>query len=394
MKNVIAVALALIILLSAGCWDMREINEIGFVMAVGVDRADDTGQFTVTVQIANPSAEGSKTEKAAKQSVWVASADGPSIFEAIRKLVRISSKRIVWAHNNVVIIGEPLARDGITPVIDFFTHNPELRMKTGLVVARGNAGDYLYAKAGMEDIPGVSMSEMGRYRSLIAETVESDLLRVSYDYNNEYSEPLISGVSLKKVIITPENGKASSETEIIELSGAAVFKKNKMTGWLTPEETRGLAWVRNETRNTVVTVTDPEHENRSVSVETRGVKSKIYSQVEGGVPYITIAVSGAGNIVEEDGHTTLDIEEMKDHIEGLISEKIAGEIETSIYKIQKEYNSDVLHFSRAINVQNDEEWDSEIKDNWQGIFPQIPVTVLVDINIKTSTLYQEPRKKI
>ena len=37
-------------------------------------------------------------------------------------------------------------------------------------------------------------------------------------------------------------------------------------------------------------------------------------------------------------------------------------------------------------------WKAGLKDNWQEIFPQIPVTVSVEINIKTSTLNQEPNK--
>jgi len=393
MRNVVVVTLMLSILLLTGCWDMREIDEIGFVMAIGIDKAGELGQYTVTVQIANPSAGGPENGTT-KEAVWVATADGSSVFDAIRKLVRISSKRIVWAHNNVIIIGESLARESITPVIDFFTHNPELRMKTNLVIANGNAKEYLYSKAGMEQIPGMSLSEIIRYQSLTAESITSDMLRVAYDYNNQYLEPLISAVSLKRVVTTMKDGKAQGESETINLSGAAVFKNNKMVGWLSPEETRGVAWVLNETRDTVVTVSDSEHENKSVSVETHNVKSKITAQVEDGVPYITIKISGAGSIVEEDGSTELTIDEIKDELEDLINGKIVDEIVTSINKLQKEYNSDVLNFAKIIHAQNNKKWEEEIKDNWQDIFPQISVIVSADININTSTLYQEPRKTV
>ncbi len=142
MKKIRTVFLLLIILISPGllngCYDLREINELGFVTAVGIDKADSPNRFIVTVQIANPSS-GSDDKGSMKNEVWIGTAEGKSIFDAVRKLTGISSKRIMWAHNNVVIIGESLAREGIIPVIDYFTHNLELRMKVGLVVSEGDA---------------------------------------------------------------------------------------------------------------------------------------------------------------------------------------------------------------------------------------------------------------
>jgi spore germination protein KC len=223
--------------------------------------------------------------------------------------------------------------------------------------------------------------------------VESHLLEVSAGLKNEYSNLLITGISLKKSLIPSgdgENKEKSSET--IELAGVAVFKKDKMLGWLSPEESRGVSWILNQTKNTVVAVTDPEHGNKSVSVETGSVKAKIKTQVINGMPGISVNVSGKGDIVEEDGSTNQGMSEVKEHVAELLNKKIEDEIKHSLEIIQKEYMVDCLGFAAIVHAQNDGEWESGLKDKWQEIFPQIPVTVSVDINIKSSTLNQEPMK--
>jgi spore germination protein KC len=144
---------------------MREINELGLVIAIGIDKsANSPNKYLVTVQIANPQPSSSSGDNKNEEKVWIASAEGKTIFAAIRELARFSSQRIMWAHNNVIIVGESLAQDDITPVIDFFTHNHELRMKTWIAVAKGNANDFIVANAGMGSIPGQSLGDVFRYQ--------------------------------------------------------------------------------------------------------------------------------------------------------------------------------------------------------------------------------------
>lgn len=297
----------------------------------------------------------------------------------------------MWAHNNVIIIGESLAKEGIAPVVDFFTHNPELRMKTVVVVSRGDEKEYLAAKAGMESPPGVSFILLENYRSLVGDSVESHMLEVSSSLKNKYSNPLISVISIKKSIIQSGlSDNTKKEADTIELSGSAVFKKDKLIGWLSPEESLGVAWVINQTHDTLVTVSDPEHGSKSVSVETFGVRAKIKTRVIDGMPLISIYITGAGDIVEEDGSTNQSMSEVKEQVTKLVNQKIEDEIKSSLEVAQKKYGVDVFGFAAIVHAQNDAKWENGLKDKWDSIFPRIPVTVSADITIESSTLNQEP----
>ena len=120
------------------------------------------------------------------------------------------------------------------------------------------------------------------------------------------------------------------------------------------------------------------------------MKAKIKSEIVDGIPRFSIHISGKGDIVEEDGSTGRSMDEVKERITALLDQKIEDEIKHSLEAVQKKYMVDVLGFAAIVHAQNSREWKSGLKDRWQETFPQIPVNVSVDINIRSSTLNQEP----
>lgn len=393
MKKLIAVFLVLNNIFLTGCWDMREINDLGLVMAVGVDRDKKTKNFVVTAQIARPSAiAGGKTGGGGELPVWIGSAEGKTIFEAVRNLAKFSSRRVMWAHNNIVIIGQSLAEEDITPVMDFFVHNAELRMKTWIAVAHGDAKTYVAAQTGMESIPAISLAELFRYHELPAESVASDMLHVFSDFKSESRQPLLSALREKKKLASEGGGGSSGGQGQIELAGAAVFKDRKMVGVLTPEDTRGVAWVRKDTKKAVIAVTGYENEEDKVSVEIKNSKLNIGSSIKGQIPAIDINLKVEGVISEQDTLDNTHIDDFKAKVEKLTSEEITREIRLGVDKVQKDYKSDILGFGRVVHIEHKKEWYGGLKEKWNDIFPQVPVNINVETKIKSSVLFEEPIK--
>ncbi len=393
-KLVASILLIITLVIPSGCWDMREINEIGLVMAVGIDKSPrDPNLFLVTVQVANPQGSGSSGgEKQKNESqVWIANAEGKTIFDAIREIARFSSQRIMWAHNNIIVVGESLARDDITPVIDFFTHNHELRMKTWMAVTPLSAGDVVSSNVGMGNAPGRSITEVFRFQNLTGLGLPSDLLNVYHDFTSENNNLLISSLTLNEALTQAGLADISENiVEQIEVSGLAVFDKNRMLGYLTADEARGLSWFLGESPNLVISLPHPQNQNKSVAVEMNAVKAKIDSRLNQGAPEFTIEISGSGHISEEDTFSSLTINEFKSTLENLAEQQIAAEIRSSVSKVQKEYRSDVLRFGKTVHVQHKKEWNRDLKYRWAEIFPESEVEVVVKVSIESSTLNQVP----
>ena len=395
MKKIIVTILisSMLIMPLVGCWDMREINELGLVMAVGVDKAVAPNNFKVTVQIANPKPVISNAEQinSISEPYWVLTAEGKTIFDAIRELTHVSSRRIMWAHNNIVIIGEELAKQSITPVVDFFSHNPELRMQTLVVVSKGNAKEYMGSKVFMENNPGTSLAGIFGLSKLLGESIESNFLKLDEEFYGEFSQPSLSIISFKNSKILPEEVKTQKQIDTVQLAGVAIFKKDKMIGMIAPNESQGIAWVLNQAKSTIVSAPAPEQQNKYASVEMIKVKSKITTEVIKGMPSVAIKISGTAEIVEEDGFTNLNINEYKKKLEGYVANTIKKDVETSVNKAQKEFKSDILGFSNYIHVQHKKEWDN-LSSHWDTIYPKMPITVTAKIIIINSSLSQTVSK--
>lgn len=389
MKKIMIVFLALNTIFLSGCWDMRELNELGLVMAVGIDKAKGSENFIVTAQIAKPQSAASQGGKGGggggEPPVWIGTGEGKTIFEAIRNLAKTASRRVMWAHNNIIVIGKSLAEEDITPVVDFFTHNPELRMKTWVAVSHEDAAGIVSAQTGIENIPGISVAELFRYHQLPSESIASDMLHVFSDFKSESRQPLLSIMRIKK-------GQKSGGREEIELSGAAIFKGSKMIGETSPEETRGLAFIRKETKDAVIVVSGFEGEKQKASVELKNTKINIKSEIKADMPNITISLTTDGSVAEEDKVSNMTIEELKIKVGAAAGREIEREIRMGIDKVQRGYKSDVLGLGRVVHIQHKEEWYKSLKERWDDIYPQIPITINASVNITDSVLYQQPMK--
>ncbi|HYG58153.1 MAG TPA: Ger(x)C family spore germination protein [Symbiobacteriaceae bacterium] len=389
--------LLLLLLLLTGCWDLREMNHLALVMAVGVDKAEEPGRLAVTVQIARPAGTGQSPGGGGKQDtaggqVYIATADGDTIFGAIRNLAQFTSRRIMWAHNNVVVIGESLAREDITPVIDFFTRNQELRMRTWVVVASGtDARSIVATHTGMEDIPANSISALFRYAQLPGETVPTDMAMITADFFGSDRNPVIAGIGLRERAVRstgdPENPQL---IEQVELAGTAILNGTRVVGFVQRETGRGLLWLRRQMKNAVLTIPCPQGREGNMAVEIRSPQVRIQSSVEGRVPVMTFHVETEGWLSEQ-GCLTPNLREsaLKAYAEKALAQKIEREMRMTLQVLQQELKTDAIGYARMVHIQHPGWWLRN-QTRWEALFPMVKTQILISTHIPKMGLYIEP----
>ena len=93
--------------LCAGCWNRREPELLGVVLAVAFDYNQEKNLYEVIAQLANPivleKEPNSSPGGGGGKAFWTASAQGKTPFEAIRNLTEISSRELFWAHCRVTL---------------------------------------------------------------------------------------------------------------------------------------------------------------------------------------------------------------------------------------------------------------------------------------------------
>ena len=154
MKKCTFVLLILCLLLS-GCWDRRELNEISITLAMAIDKVED--EYQLTVQVVVPS-EVSMQTGTGRSTVTLFQSKGETVYEAIRKLTIDSPRKVYPGHLQMLVIGEELAREGISESLELLSRDWELRSDFYVVVARDvTAAEILNVSTTLENISANKM---------------------------------------------------------------------------------------------------------------------------------------------------------------------------------------------------------------------------------------------
>ena len=392
--------LVLTTIIIPGCWNRREIDTLGLVMASGIDEAEDGG-IKLTVQVAKPFAiAGGESDSKASQEkpFWVVTSTGKTVFEAVRNLASQSPRRLYWAHNRFLIIGESMARRGITEILDLFARDAEPRLLAYIIVVKGaTAWDLLQAEFELEKMPseggqGIIMNVEQSLSSIIEAKLNDFLRRLE----SEGIEPV--GIQADIIPLRPDYaiGGDLQRKEVkarAKLGGTAVFKGGELVGWLDERETRGANWVLGKVRSGILVIKQPGQEDKLMSLEILRGSGNIKAEIKDGKVSIKIRVEAEANLGESQGtFDPIESPETWAVIESYMKEAVKGEILAALEKI-RELNSDILGFGAAVFRKDPKYW-REIEGCWYEVFPDLEITVEVNAKLRrTGLIMRSAREK-
>lgn len=367
---------------SAGCWGRKSLKELMPILAFAIDKKED--KFILTAQFINAA------EIAAKRGgytlpVTVYSTDGRSVSEAFRKLTIKVPKHIYAAHLRILIFGEPLARAGIEPVLDYFMRERESRNNFYLLVTQGGEGaDVLKILTATEKIPANKIySSLQMAERLWSPSVTIRKIDLVNTMGAEGKEAALTGILIKgkeEVGMTKKNVESSVLPAQLEIGTIGVFKKDKLIGWLNPEESSVTNAILGKFRSTVRVY--PYGKNNRVSLEQKKASSKIKVRNEGGHPKIIYTRKIVADIAEvRDPNINVNDPEVIKNIEYNAEKIIKQRTENTIKKVQQEFKSDIFGFGNKILKQQPKLWLG-LKKAWdEQEFPKLPVEINVKVKI-------------
>ncbi|AFQ43432.1 Ger(x)C family spore germination protein [Desulfosporosinus meridiei] len=389
MKSVkkAAALLTTILILSlgtTGCWNRRELPNLGIVMGAGLDKNEDSGKLEVTAQLIKTSelnsggtGEGGGGGSGDSRAYWNLQNTGEGMFATIRGFTHKSSRKLYWPHNQVIIFGHSLAEQGIQEYLDFFVRDQETRLEVYMLVAQDKASEILDFQPKLEKIPAVGISELMESQSANSQTCVTQL--------NEFVTRLMSPTTAPIApIIKIEGQGANSE---LSVEGTAVFKKDKLIGQLTKEETRGLLWAINKVKSGIIKVRCPDCQGIA-SLEIIRSKGKITSQIIDSKPSITIEIEEEGNIGDQSCDANLVAPDAAEKLTKQAEKAILDEVESALKKSQK-LKADIFGFGDIFHQRHLKEW-TQMKDDWDEIYSNLDVEITVQAKIRRSGLIGRP----
>jgi len=387
MRRLLCLLLAIMpLLLITSCYGLRQINELAIVTAVGLDVGKEPGSVKLSVQIIRPADARGQTgapSGGTGEPIYSVSAEGKSIFEAIRNLGHFTSRRVYWAHNFLIVMQESYARRGIADMIDFFTRNHELRMNTWVTVTPDSPDEVISTITGLEVVPGEAVDRLFRNVQIVGLAPASNMMNLEEAYLSHSVQPVIAQVRLISRGIPNKNPEEHGSIKQVDLEGAAAFIDDKMVGWLSAKETKGLMFFLQKLKSGIEVIPCPNNQDKIVTMEFKDVAFKVKPSYSDKLPIFHIRLIIKADVVENNcGAPVTDIrEETEDALEA----KLSSEIQSVLTRAQQHYHSDFLKLGDVFRNKFPMEWKI-LGSDWGAQFSKSQITVEIKTTIKSTVL--------
>lgn len=377
-KNLIVLSLIFLILILSGCWSKRELNDLALVAALGIDFID--GEYAISVQVIDPSQVSLKSANG-QAPVVTYHAEGKTVFEAVRKILALSPRKLYFAHLQLVVVGEELADKGIRDSVDFLARDQEIRNDFTIIVSQqATAKDVLNVLTPIEKIPASRMlNSLKITQDAWGSTLEVDVedLVTDLGVNDQYFVLSAIEVLGDKTLGIDQTNVERIETPVkLKFTGLAIFKEDKLLGYIDEYNSKSFSYLNDNIKSTIEIISCPS--DGELTTEITQSKTKTKGIFKDGKPTININIDIVQNVAEV--KCDIDLTDIKtiDWINNQTEKHIKKNINQVLNIFQENYQADVLGFGEAIHRANPTEW-RKIKDDWQTIYPEVEVNVKVNV---------------
>ena len=247
-------------------------------------------------------------------------------------------------------------------------------------------------------IPLESVSSIGISRAIGTIERERSILPVKYATTiidclaQPGKEPLIPKITLIDESDIEESSEEPNPKPPLKISGGAVFKGDRLVGWMDERETRGWTFLTNMTRRAVMSVKlpkspeDPEDaEEEYLTVVISQVETELKAKKDGNGSEFALKIFADGRI--EDKTAPGDFLRDRDKVASM-NRRTAAAIQNDITKALKKaqsLNADVFGLGWLLYRTQYKQWQ-QVEDRWDEIFPNVAVDMDVRVDIRRSGL--------
>lgn len=414
----VAVALGLA---TAGCWDRLEIENVAWVLVVGIDSAQEDGfVFTFRVAVPRMLPGGGQVGGGESGRSFTTSILARSGFEAIDLFNTYVDRRLNLQHLRAIVVSDEVARSGrIEAFVDALVRFREFRRTVLLLVARGEAAPIVEAPEPLLTLNvGTFMDLLAGERTfhgLIDEALFHRFVLAAESTAEAPVPPLIALGRRPGGLAAPEPGREPpnpsgvelrdesprgtrvragevqrSGGNALELLGTAVFSGFRMVGTLTGDETRALSMIRGTFRRSFLAVPDPMAPGRLVAVQLRMERGpRIRVRRDGGRVALEVHISLEAGVVSVESPVDYSEPENAARLGAAVAEHLRRQGEAVVRRAQREFRADVFRFGEVVRTTfwRTRDWEAF---NWPQRFPEADVRLAVEVAIRRHGFQRDP----
>lgn len=362
-------------ILLSGCFDKREVDELAYPLAIGID-VGEANILRLCLQLAAPleigsgggGASGGGGGDGGSKSASVITVDTPSIYSGLNLINNIISKEINVSHCKVIVISKKLAENGFSEYLHALERGREFRPDIFVIISNGPVSEYLenvkptlesspskyyelllgkdftsfYPSVRLDEFyfanesdaiqPVAILSDIGKYET-------ADQLKIVADDKNAKPGALEGQYEAGKIPIV-----AKKQNEVM---GMAVFKNGKMVGTANGAESSCYRMITGDYNYSYWTIPDPLEKDKFVIMNIQQRQKpviKVDLKDEKVKVNISIDLEGDFTSIQSDQNYEKNPEIMEQAAKELLKKQIMEFLK----RTTDEFNSDVCGFGKTV----------------------------------------------
>ena len=210
-----------------GCWNYRGLDQVNIVVGIAVDFDKENNEYKMSYEVADLLT----AEKRSNIGSRIITSEGKNLFDAARNAKKKEQDRLYFGSSYVLVISQQFAKEeGIFDAIEWFLRDGECRETMCVALSQEDTAGVILEKD--EKMSGIMSSIIHdivtKDKSATASTIHIQLYDVYSMLKSKGNAAILPALRKTK------NG----DREVTEANGSAVFKGDKLAGFLTPEESR------------------------------------------------------------------------------------------------------------------------------------------------------------
>ena len=348
MKKIVLIIITLFILLiSSGCYNYKEINNMAIVSSIGIDKDNKNDKYIVSAQIMN----SKESEDSEDSQITVYTKEGDTVHEALRNITLKSPRKLYGNHLSKIVLSEEVAKEGIDNILDTFNRVTEVRNEFIItIVKEDKASDVLKVLTTTESIPAeyvkLSLKIADETSGLTYATKLDEFISLYLKKGIDPVVPVLKIDKKEKKGTTINNITTTNPISKIVIEDLAVTNKGKLETYLKNEEVIGYNFLRNQIQKMIIPV-KCDDENNYASISILKNKTKSSAEKKDNKYIINFNINSEAIITEYNCKKDLTDEKVIKRLEKDTEKKIKRYIKKSLNK-QKETKGKFLGLERII----------------------------------------------
>lgn len=370
--------LILLLPLLSGCYNYRELNELGITTAVSIDYKDNN--FYVIAEVINPIKQ--QDASSSNNSPFINyNSSSSSLQDAFRKVVLESPRQLYAAQLEIIVLSEEVVNNHLEEVLEYFARDPESRTEIKIIVAKTEDS----TKAITLQTLLTSLSSSNIINSL---DLQSKVLGMAYPvtlnellnmYIDPYLEVVLPSMTLYgnyEIGDEKENITTSSPKAIVKIDGSTITKDNKILGYLDLEESKILNLINGKLKETIIKM---NYYDGYIIFEPNRIKVSRELDIKNNI--IKINISGYSKTKEIQSNINVKDPKEVEKLNKALNMELEKKITDTFNSIREKYGTDVFGFQELYYRTNYKYFKENCTNWYEDIYPKIKLEVKANVRL-------------